>query len=129
MAGPGVKLDHCVLHVSDWERSNAFYRDVLGAELVPVGARWAYRFGGQQLNLHGPGSRPCRSQRYPPCRPVGATCASSGRAPSSRRPNTCGVEVESGPVERFGEGGGQVLPRPRRLAARVHLLLGLKGAS
>ena len=23
-----------VIHVSDWERSNAFYRDVLGAELV-----------------------------------------------------------------------------------------------
>jgi len=26
-----VKLDHCVIHVADWERSNAFYRDVLGA--------------------------------------------------------------------------------------------------
>ena len=22
-----VRLDHCVVHVSDWERSNAFYRD------------------------------------------------------------------------------------------------------
>jgi catechol 2,3-dioxygenase-like lactoylglutathione lyase family enzyme len=21
-------LDHCVVHVSDWEKSNAFYRDV-----------------------------------------------------------------------------------------------------
>jgi catechol 2,3-dioxygenase-like lactoylglutathione lyase family enzyme len=29
---PDVRLDHCVVHVSDWERSNAFYRDVLGAE-------------------------------------------------------------------------------------------------
>ena len=29
MAVP-TKLDHCVIHVSDWERSNAFYRDVLG---------------------------------------------------------------------------------------------------
>ncbi len=29
-----VRFDHCVIHVSDWERSNAFYRDVLGAELV-----------------------------------------------------------------------------------------------
>ena len=28
-----VTFDHCVVHVSDWERSNAFYRDVLGAEL------------------------------------------------------------------------------------------------
>jgi len=24
-----IELDHCVIHVSDWERSNAFYRDVL----------------------------------------------------------------------------------------------------
>lgn len=50
-----ITFDHCVIHVSDWERSNAFYRDVLGAELVPAGARWVYRFGGQQLNVHGPG--------------------------------------------------------------------------
>ena len=50
-----VKLDHCVIHVSDWERSNAFYRDVLGAEVVKQGVRTAYRFGDTQLNLHGPG--------------------------------------------------------------------------
>src|SRR6266852_9024412 len=29
-----ITFDHCVVHVSDWERSNAFYRDVLGAELI-----------------------------------------------------------------------------------------------
>lgn len=50
-----IKLDHCVIHVSDWVRSNAFYRDVLGAAIVPVGERWAYRFGDTQLNVHGPG--------------------------------------------------------------------------
>jgi catechol 2,3-dioxygenase-like lactoylglutathione lyase family enzyme len=50
-----VKLDHCVIHVSDWERSNAFYRDVIGAEIVPRGAGFAYRFGDCQLNCHGPG--------------------------------------------------------------------------
>ena len=52
---PPVKLDHCVIHVSDWERSNAFYRDVIGAEVVPRGAGFAYRFGDCQLNCHGPG--------------------------------------------------------------------------
>jgi catechol 2,3-dioxygenase-like lactoylglutathione lyase family enzyme len=26
-----TRLDHCVIHVSDWKRSNAFYRDVMGA--------------------------------------------------------------------------------------------------
>jgi catechol 2,3-dioxygenase-like lactoylglutathione lyase family enzyme len=53
--GLPVKLDHCVIHVSDWERSNAFYRDVIGAEVVPRGAGFAYRFGDCQLNCHGPG--------------------------------------------------------------------------
>jgi catechol 2,3-dioxygenase-like lactoylglutathione lyase family enzyme len=52
---PKVKLDHCVIHVSDWERSNAFYRDVLGAQLIRQGNGWAYRFGDTQLNCHGPG--------------------------------------------------------------------------
>ena len=60
-----VTLDHCVVHVSDWECSNAFYRDVLGAELVRVGAGWAYRFGAQQLNLHGPGVEPAPVARLP----------------------------------------------------------------
>jgi len=31
---PRIRLDHCVIHVSDWKRSNAFYRDVMGAEIV-----------------------------------------------------------------------------------------------
>jgi catechol 2,3-dioxygenase-like lactoylglutathione lyase family enzyme len=29
-----MQLDHFVIAVSDWERSNPFYRDVLGAELA-----------------------------------------------------------------------------------------------
>jgi catechol 2,3-dioxygenase-like lactoylglutathione lyase family enzyme len=54
-----TKLDHCVIHVSDWERSNAFYCDVLGAELIDRGGgTWAYRFGTEQLNVHGPGASP-----------------------------------------------------------------------
>jgi catechol 2,3-dioxygenase-like lactoylglutathione lyase family enzyme len=44
-----VTFDHCVVHVSDWERSNVFYRDVLGAELVRRPQGWAYRFGAAQL--------------------------------------------------------------------------------
>ncbi len=51
-----VRIDHCVIAVSDWERSNAFYRDVLGAELVELDrGRFAYRLGEQQLNVHGAG--------------------------------------------------------------------------
>jgi catechol 2,3-dioxygenase-like lactoylglutathione lyase family enzyme len=53
-----VTLDHVVIAVSDWEASNAFYRDVLRAEVVERGPGYAYRFGVQQLNVHGPGMNP-----------------------------------------------------------------------
>ena len=53
-----IALDHCVIAVSDWARSNAFYRDVVGAEVVERGAGSAYRLGGQKLNVHGPGVAP-----------------------------------------------------------------------
>ena len=41
-----VALDHCVIHVSDWERSNAFYRSVLGAEVMPVGRDLCFAWPG-----------------------------------------------------------------------------------
>ena len=53
--GAAVTFDHCVIHVSDWARSAAFYRGVLNAEVVPVRQGVAYRFGSVQLNCHGPG--------------------------------------------------------------------------
>jgi catechol 2,3-dioxygenase-like lactoylglutathione lyase family enzyme len=62
---PPLKLDHCVIHVSDWIKSNAFYRDVLGAQLIRLGDGWAYRFGDIQLNCHGPGHRPDLVARVP----------------------------------------------------------------
>jgi catechol 2,3-dioxygenase-like lactoylglutathione lyase family enzyme len=31
------KFDHLVIHISDWDRANAFYKDVLGGELVDCG--------------------------------------------------------------------------------------------
>jgi catechol 2,3-dioxygenase-like lactoylglutathione lyase family enzyme len=45
-----------VIAVSDWARSDAFYRDVLGAE-IDRRDEWSsrYRFGDWQLNVHGPG--------------------------------------------------------------------------
>jgi catechol 2,3-dioxygenase-like lactoylglutathione lyase family enzyme len=63
--GLPVTFDHCVVHVSDWKRSNAFYRDVLGAELIRRAQGWAYRFGAAQLNLHGPGVHPAEVARLP----------------------------------------------------------------
>ena len=103
-----IELDHVVIAVSDWERSNAFYRDVLGAELVQLDkGRVAYRFGGQQLNVHGPGSEP-----YPraadPVRPGNSDVCFVWDGPieaAVEHLRTRGVEVELGPVERIGAGG------------------------
>lgn len=107
-AGPRTaSLDHVVVAVTDWERSNRFYTDVLGAELVSRGAGWAYRLGEQQLNVHGPGVEP-----YPvAARPV----VPGGSDLCFVWPGTVedalehlerhGVTVEEGPVERHGARG------------------------
>jgi len=88
---PNVTLDHCVIHVTDWEISNPFYRDVLGAELVRrEDSGWSYRFGDEQLNLHGPGVSPFRSRGSPYNRAT-AICASSGRGLSTRQGSTWNV--------------------------------------
>ncbi len=93
-APPRVTLDHCVVHISGWERSNAFYARVLGAEVVPLGAGgFAYRFGPAQLNLHGPGlsptpvapPRPARRQR-PVLRVAGPRRGGEGPPRALRRP-------------------------------------------
>ena len=104
---PNVRLDHCVVHVSDWGRSNAFYRDVLGAEVVRAGAGWFYRFGDQQLNLHGPGVDAEPVARIP-VPPGGSDLCFvwPGRISAAEQHlRGHGVEVEMGPVERRGAGG------------------------
>jgi catechol 2,3-dioxygenase-like lactoylglutathione lyase family enzyme len=105
---PSLRLDHCVLAVSDWDRSNAFYRDVLGAELVELTyGRFAYRFGDQQLNVHGPGSTPS-PRAVDPVRPGNSDLCfvwpgTAEEAAAHLREH--GVEVEIGPVDRLGGRG------------------------
>ena len=61
-----IRLDHAVIHVSDWRRSNDFYRRVLGAELIgETDGPCRYRFGEQQLNVHGQGVDPYPVARLP----------------------------------------------------------------
>ena len=51
-----MRLDHLVIAVSDFERSNAWYRDVLGVEVEQVDDGFArYRFGDWMLNVHQEG--------------------------------------------------------------------------
>ena len=80
-----VKLDHCVIHVSDWERSNAFYSAVMGAELVKRPNGWAYRFGGVQLNLHAwkPAAKTRAAGKHTPSK---ASKAARHRPPNPRTP-------------------------------------------
>ena len=62
---PVIGLDHVVIHVSDWERSNRFYRDVLGAEVLRRGEGWVYQIGAVRLNCHGPGVEASPVARIP----------------------------------------------------------------
>jgi catechol 2,3-dioxygenase-like lactoylglutathione lyase family enzyme len=103
-----MKLDHCVIHVSDWERSNPFYRDVLGAELVDRGhGAWSYRFGDAQLNVHGPGVDPHPVARTP-VTPGNSDLCFEWMGPIEEAATHLrhhGVEVEEGPVARNGARG------------------------
>jgi catechol 2,3-dioxygenase-like lactoylglutathione lyase family enzyme len=97
-----------VIAVSDWDRSNRFYADLLGAELVELAhGRYAYRFGDQQLNVHGPGSTP-HPRAAEPVRPGNSDLCfvwPGEIAGAARHLSEHGVAVEEGPVERQGAGG------------------------
>jgi catechol 2,3-dioxygenase-like lactoylglutathione lyase family enzyme len=102
------KFDHCVIHVSDWDRANAFYTDVLGGELVDRGGgTWAYRFGTEQLNVHGPGVQPHPVARIAVAPGNSDLCfqwaGSMESAVAHLREHD--VAIEEGPVVRNGANG------------------------
>jgi catechol 2,3-dioxygenase-like lactoylglutathione lyase family enzyme len=103
-----ISLDHCVIHVSERARSNAFYRDVLGATLVgDADGPAMYRFGSQQLNVHGPGLEPDPVARLP-VQPGGSDlCFAWGGTIDAAIDHlrAHGVDVELGPVRRVGARG------------------------
>jgi catechol 2,3-dioxygenase-like lactoylglutathione lyase family enzyme len=97
-------LDHFVIAVSDWERANAFYGDVIGAEVVARGAGFAYRLGDQQLNVHGPGldPHPVAQDRV---RPGNSDVCFRWEGPiegAVEHLRNHQIEIELGPVERHG---------------------------
>jgi catechol 2,3-dioxygenase-like lactoylglutathione lyase family enzyme len=104
---PKVKLDHCVIHVSDWARSNAFYRDVLGAEQIQRGKGWAYRFSDTQLNCHGPGLDPSPVARLP-VQPGNSDLCFEWPGPieeAAAHLENCVIAIELGPVARHAARG------------------------
>ncbi|MFS8038114.1 VOC family protein [Xanthobacter sp. AM11] len=102
-----IGFDHCVVHVSDFAKSNAFYACVLKAEVVPVGAGFAYRFGDHQLNLHGPGLDPRPVARLP-VKPGNSDLCFRWDGPIAQAVAHLaahGIVPELGPVPRFGARG------------------------
>ena len=104
-----MRLDHAVIAVSDWERSNAFYRDVLGVEIVELDrGRYAYRLAdAQQLNVHGPGATP-HPRAANPVQPGNSDlCFVWEGTPEEAVAylETRCIEVELGPVLRPGARG------------------------
>ncbi|MDE3024088.1 MAG: VOC family protein [Acidobacteriota bacterium] len=103
------RLDHLVIAVSDFERSNRFYADVLGVEVKEISrGRCAYTLGdGQQLNVHGPGSSPV-PRAAEPVRPGNSDlCFVWEGTPEEAVDHLLGhgVAVELGPARRSGGRG------------------------
>src|SRR5205807_9778147 len=104
---PAPAVDHVVIAVSDWERSNAFYRDVVGAEVVRVDGdppRHRYRLAGLQLNVHGPGIHPEPVARVPAAPGMADLCFvwDGPIEAAAAHLRARGVEVEAGPVPAHG---------------------------
>ena len=102
-----TSLDHCVIHVSDWTRSNKFYVEVMGATLVTRRVGFAYRFGDRQLNVHGPGVQPAEVARLP-VQPGNSDLCFQWNGPIAdaiAHLKAHGVAIEQGPLERFGAKG------------------------
>lgn len=104
---PKTALDHVVIAVSEYDRSNDFYRDVVGVAVVELGNGFAYRLGDVQLNVHGPGvdPDPVPAQRIVPggselCFRWAGT-AEEAIAHLERK----GVQVDDGPLSRPGAQG------------------------
>src|SRR5262245_21356110 len=102
-----TRLDHCVIHVSGWERSNRFYAEVMGAELVKRPVGWAYRFGDKQLNVHGPGVKPAEVARLP-VQPGNSDLCFEWRGPNEgaiAHLKAWNNEIEHGSMQRLGAKG------------------------
>lgn len=95
-----VRLDHCAIGVSDWQAANRFWSEVVGAELValPRGL-WAYRFGDQQVTVHGPGATPNPPGKVPAGTSHVALMWTGSVEQATDHLRRHNVEIEHGPAE------------------------------
>ena len=102
-----ARLDHVVIAVTDRARSDAFYRDVMGADVVERDGRAFYRVGDQQLNVHAPGVEPAAVARIPVAPGNSDLCFEwPGRiADAIAHLERNGIVVERGPLPRHGARG------------------------
>ena len=100
-------LDHLVLTVADIEATCAFYRRVLGMEIVTfAGGRKALAFGRQKINLHERG-REFEPKAQHPTPGSGDLCFITSVALPKLVAHLAaeGVAVIEGPVPRTGAAG------------------------
>jgi len=96
-----------VIAVTDRSRSDPFYRDVIGADVVERDGRAFYRIGEQQLNVHAPGVEPAAVARVAVTPGNSDLCfewpgpIDGAIAHLARH----GVAVETGPLRRDGARG------------------------
>lgn len=102
-----ARLDHVVIAVSDRLRSDPFYRDVIGAEIVERDGRAFYRIGEQQLNVHAPGVRAAAVARIPVAPGNSDLCFewAGPIADAMAHLQRQGVRLELGPLRREGARG------------------------
>ena len=102
-----MKLDHVVIAVSDRRRSDPFYRDVVGAEVIEDGGRVFYRLGEQQLNVHAPGITPAAVARIPVAPGNSDLCFEWAGTITEAIAHLGhhGIAVERGPLARQGARG------------------------
>src|SRR5688500_13877747 len=108
MARAATSLDHCVIHVSDWEKAVDFYTRIIGAEAVPAdGGGFVFRLGSQQLNVHGPNKKGEPLARLPVAPGNSDLCFrwDGPIADAKQHLEAEGVAIELGPIARYGAKG------------------------
>ncbi len=102
-----VALDHCVIHVGDWEVAREFYTNVMGGEAIAVKDGYVFRWADKQLNCHGPNkfAEPKARIQVEPGNSDLCFCWNGPIADAVAHLNAHGITTEEGPCKRFGGQG------------------------